>query len=174
MDFLEVVIRNKRNFKFDSSKDLEKEQIEQFIACGQLSPSLSEIQSFTYIIIDDQTVKDQLATYSSSVCELQDASVVIAVVVVQSEEDDKNIIDAIISSQQVMMMAISMHLGYDLVVEMEVEKVNELLNVTDPRLSAIALIPVGYPLDEGHQGLKRKMAELSHHNTLGNSYNYKD
>lgn len=174
MDFLEVVIRNKRNFEFDSSKTLEKEQIEQLIASGQLSPSLSEIQNFTYVIIDDQTVKNQLATYSSSACKLQDASVVIAVVVVQTEEDDKNIIDAIISSQQVMMMAISMHLGYDLVVEMEIEKVNELLNVTDQRLSVIALIPVGFPIDDGHQGIKRKMSELSHHNVLGNSYAYKD
>ena len=52
------------------------------------------------------------------------------------------------------------------------EAVAKLLAVTDTRLSVIGLIPIGKNLDEGSQGYKRTLAELSNHNKLGNPYQF--
>ena len=71
-----------------------------------------------------------------------------------------------------MMAATATHLGSSLIVEFDQTAVNQLLGVTDERLSVIALIPVGEPLDKGSLGYKRTLAELSNHNQLGEPYKF--
>ncbi len=167
MDFFETVIRNKRFEKFDSDYSLTSDQIEQLLACAQLAPSLSDIQNFTYIIIDDPLLKGKISDHSPDLKWIKDASAIFAVVVVMREEDDVNIIDANIASSQLMMATINTNLGYALVVEFDRDFIGNLVGLNDPNLELIALIPIGKPLDKGSQGYKRTIAELSNHNYLG-------
>ena len=178
MDFFEVVIRNKRykNFTKDQIK-LKSDQIKQLIACAQLAPTVSENQNYTFIIIDDTQIKQNLTEFVSHAEWLVNASIILAVVVVTisetSEElDDTNIIDAIVASSQLMMGAIANHLGCDLIVEFNQEGIKSLLNINDERLEVIALIPIGKTEGEGSKGYKRSLSELSHYNSLGNLYPY--
>ena len=170
MDFFEAVIRNKRFKKFDSEYSLTSDQIKQLLACAQLAPSLSDIQNFTYIIIDDITLKKDLIKHSPDLKWVKDASAIFAVVVMMREEDDINIIDAIIASSQLMMATINSNLGYSLLVEFDRDYIGKLVGLNDPNLEIIALIPVGKPLDKGSQGYKRTITELSNHNYLGQPY----
>ena len=170
MDFFEVVIRNKRFKEFEPGQTLTSDQIKQLLACAQLAPSLSDIQNFTYIIVTDPELKHQIVEKTEEFKWIENAAAIFAVVVVTEEEDDVNIIDAIVSSSQLMMAATAKHLGNSFIVDFDQKAVATLLGVTDTRLTVMGLIPVGKPLDEGSQGYKRTLAELSNHNKLGEPY----
>jgi nitroreductase len=174
MDFFEVVIRNKRFKEYRPDQpSLSSDQIKQLMACAQLSPSLSEIQNYTFIIITDTDLKMKLSRLTEESDWIINAAAIFAVVVVMDESgDDVNIIDAIISSSQLMLAATAVHLGSNLVVEFDQASVNQLLSVTDERLSVIAMIPIGEALDEGTQGYKRTLSELLNHNQLGQIYQF--
>jgi nitroreductase len=176
MDFFEVVIRNKRFKEFKAGQLLTSDQIKQLMACAQLAPSLSEIQNFTYIIIDDQVSKEKLAESGKGLEWIANAAAIFAVVVVSDDEDvdDTNIIDAIIASSQLMMAATATHLGCSLVVDFDSEIIGSLVGITSElsNLSVIALIPIGETVDKGSQGYKRTLAELSNYNRLGQPYPY--
>ena len=171
MDFFEVVIRNKRFKEFQPDQSLTSDQIKQLLACAQLAPSLSDIQNFTYVIVDSD-LKHQIAEKTEGFEWIKNAAAIFAVVVVTEEEDDVNIIDAIVSSSQLMMAATANRLGCNLIVDFDQEAVANLLGVTDLRLTVMGLIPVGKPLDKGSQGYKRTLAELSNHNQLGEPYEF--
>ncbi|MFX0014882.1 MAG: nitroreductase family protein [Promethearchaeota archaeon] len=172
MDFFEVIIRNKRFKDFQPNQLLTPEQIKQLLACAQLAPSLSDVQNFTFIIVDDSELKQQVASYTEDYEWIKNAAAIFAVVVITDEEDDVNIIDAIVSSSQLMMAATSTSLGSNFIVNFDQEAVASLLGVTDTRLAVIGLIPIGIPSDEGSQGYKRTLAELSNHNQLGKPYQF--
>ncbi len=172
MDFFEVVIRNKRFKEFEPDQTLDSGQIKQLLACAQLAPSLSDIQNFTFIIITDFDLKQQIAKKTADFEWIKDAAAIFAVVVVTEEEDDVNIIDAIVSSSQMMMAATATHLGSSFIVDFDQEAIADLVGVTDARLSVMGLIPIGTPLDEGLQGYKRTLTELSNHNRLGEPYKF--
>jgi len=178
MDFFEVVIRNKRYKNFNKNQmRLNSDQIKQLIACAQLAPTISENQNYTFIIIDDSNIKQNLIKQVNNAEWLVNASIILAVVVVTvsetSEElDDTNIIDAIVASTQLMMGATANHLGSNLIVEFDQEGIKSLLNIIDERLEVIALISIGKTEGEGSKGYKRSLSELSHYNSLGNPYPY--
>lgn len=172
MDFFEVVIRNKRFKEFEPDQTLASDQIKQLLACAQLAPSLSDIQNFTFIIIDDSDLKHQIAERTAGYEWIENAAAIFAVVVVTEEEDDVNIIDAIVSSSQLMMAATATHLGSCFIVDFEQDAVASLIGVSDNQLTVMGLIPIGTPLDEGSQGYKRTLAELSNHNRLGEPYKF--
>jgi nitroreductase len=177
MDYFEVVIRNKRHREYESGQlALNSDQLKQLMACAQLSPSLSEIQNYTFILITDQILKQGLIKLVPASEWVTDAPAIFAVVVVVSDEseeaDDTNIIDAIISTSQLMMAATAMGLGCNLLVDFDQEAINQLLGVTDERLTTIALVPIGLTVDEGSQGYKRSISDLLNHNGLGNPYEF--
>lgn len=174
MDFFEVVIRNKRFKEFRPDQPpLSSDQIKQLMACAQLSPSLSEIQNYTFIIVTDPDLKKKVSELTAGCNWIINAIAIFAVVVaIDKSDDDVNIIDAIISSSQLMLAATASNLGSNLVVEFDQTAVNQLLGVLDERLSIIALIPVGEALDEGSQGYKRTLSELLNHNQLGFAYKF--
>ena len=172
MDFFEVVIRNKRFQKYKPDQpSLTSDQIKQLIACAQLAPSLSDIQNFTYIIIDDKSVKQTIAESQEGLEWIVNAGAIFAVVVLD-EDDDTNIIDAIIASSQLMMAATATHLGCSLIVDFDSKAIAPIIGITEElsNLNVIALIPIGETVDEGSQGYKRTLAELSNHNSLGQPY----
>lgn len=172
MDFFEVVIRNKRFKEFEPDQTLDSDQIKQLLACAQLAPSLSDIQNFTFIIITDFDLKQKIAKKAAGFEWIKNAAAIFAVVVVTEEEDDVNIIDAIVSSSQLMMAATATHLGSNFIVDFNQEAVADLVGVTDTNLSVMGLISIGAPLDEGSQGYKRTLAELSNHNRLGEPFKF--
>jgi len=172
MDFFEVIIRNKRFKQFQPDQLLTSDQIKQLLACAQLAPSISAIQNFTYIIISDSDIKQQVAEKMEGFEWVKNAAVIFAVVVVTEEEDDVNIIDAIVSSSQLMMAATATNLECNFIVDFDNEAVATILGVSDTRLTVIGLIPVGSPIDEGSQGYKRTLTELSNHNQLGEPYEF--
>ncbi|MFW9780217.1 MAG: nitroreductase family protein [Candidatus Heimdallarchaeota archaeon] len=177
MDYFEVVIRNKRHRKFKSGQTaLNSDQLKQLMACAQLSPSLSEIQNYTFILVSDPTVKENLIHLVPASEWAADAPAIFAVVVVVSDEseeaDDTNIIDAIISTSQLMMAATAMGLGCNLLVEFDQDAINQLMGVKDERLTTIALVPIGEAIDEGSQGYKRSISDLLNHNSLGTPYEF--
>ncbi len=169
MEFFEVIIRNKRFKEFQPDQSLTSEQIKQLLACAQLAPTLSDIQNYTFIIIDSD-LKQEVAAKTEGVKWIKDAAAIFAVVVVEEEDDDVNIIDAIISSSQLMMAATANNLGCNFIVDFDHDTIARLLGVTDSRLTVMGLIPVGKTSDEGSQGYKRTLAELSNHNKLGEPY----
>jgi nitroreductase len=171
LDFFEVIIRNKRFKEFKSEFSLNSDQIKQLMACAQLSPSLSEIQNFTFIMITDQSLKQQISQQIKNGDWIINAAAIFAVVVLVDENDDVNIVDAIVSSSQLMLAATSLNFGSNLIMDLD-EGINETLGVDDNRLTVMALIAIGEPLDEGTQGYKRSLSELLNHNRLGTPYEF--
>ena len=173
MDFFEVIIRNKRYKDFLSDQSsLTSDQIKQLMACAQLSPSLSDIQNFTFVLVTDNGLIHQLSSEVENGGWMVNSAGIFAVVVVIDDTDDVNIIDAIISSSQLMLAATSVNLGCNLVVDFSQDAVNQLLGITDQRLTVIALIPIGNTDAKGSQGYKRTLAELLHHNQFGQPFEF--
>jgi nitroreductase len=173
MDFFEVVIRNKRYKHFNPDQSpLSSDQIKQLMACAQLSPTLSDIQNYTFIMVTDTKIKQQLVEVLTNNESIKNAAAIFAVVVLIDESDDVNIIDAIISSSQLMLAATSAHLASNIIVEFDQGIINQLLGVTDERLTTIALIPIGEAMDEGTQGYKRSLSELLNHNKFGQQFDF--
>lgn len=171
MDFFEVIIKNKRFNVFRPNSSLTKDQIQQMLACAQLAPSLSEIQNFSYILITDKTLKEQIAQkISNNEINIADAAVIIAVVVIIDENDDKNVIDAITASNQLILAATTLNLGSNFIVDFD-DSINQLLLV-EGDLSVIGLIPIGETTDEGYQGLKRSLSDLAFHNTIKTKFSF--
>ena len=66
MDFLALVKERQSDRAFDSSRPIEKEKLERILEAGRLSPSACNAQPWHFIVVDDETLKNQIADCTSN------------------------------------------------------------------------------------------------------------
>lgn len=60
MNFLELVITRQSVRKY-SSKPIEKEKVKRCLEAARLAPSASNSQPWTFVVVDDESLKDRVA-----------------------------------------------------------------------------------------------------------------
>lgn len=146
-------IRNRRSvFRFDETQ-IERDKIDAILEAGRWAPSWLNKQPWTFIVITDQTIKNQLSEVvpTAFVQGLKEAPICVAVVVDPEEEPSHFVEDGAAASQNMALAAYSLGLHscwigiYDLEKRRSSAeaKAKKILDVPrDHRV--IALLPMGY------------------------------
>ena len=66
MDFLELVSSRQSVRAFDPERQVEKEKIERIIEIARLAPSACNAQPWSFVVVDDSELKNQVADATSS------------------------------------------------------------------------------------------------------------
>ncbi len=66
MDFLELVSSRQSVRAFDAERQVEKEKIERIVEVARLAPSACNAQPWSFVVVDDPELKNQVADATSS------------------------------------------------------------------------------------------------------------
>lgn len=169
MLFLELA---KKRYSVRSFKNIpvEQEKLLEVLEAGRVAPSAVNFQPLHFIVIREKEMLEKIAaTYERDW--LMEAPVIIVVCVDYQKAwrrpDGKGHgdIDAAIAIDHMTLAAAELGLGTCWVCNFDSMKTYKLLKLP-PRVAAVALLPLGYPADQGnpdrHETKRKKIDELVH------------
>lgn len=161
MNFLELVKKRQSVRKY-SGKPVPKDAIERCLEAARLAPSACNSQPWSFIIIDDVKLKDEVATaafsgiYSSNSF-AKSAPVLVAVITEHSKfiaslggyfrGTQYNLIDVGIAAEHFVLQAAEEGLGTCWLGFFNEKAVKKVLNIPKDKKADI-IISVGYPADD--------------------------
>jgi nitroreductase len=140
--------------------------LNEILQAGCLAPTAKNLQPFRFVVVRDPDQLDRLAgAYPAPF--LREAPVVIAVCAdpslgwVRERHDGKNYceIDAAIAIDHMTLAAADAGLGTCWIGAFDPVKVRKVLQVPDG-IETVALLPVGYPAEEGRKKTRKSLGEL--------------
>lgn len=149
-----------RKFK---DMEVEKEKILQVLEAGRLAPSAVNFQPCHFIVITDKDIKSKVAEAYSRQW-FQSAPVIIVACGDHSQswkrKDGKDHcdIDVAIAVDHMTLAATDLGLGTCWVCAFDAKKCHDILDLPE-HLEVIALLPMGYPIEESEPEKKRKSIE---------------
>lgn len=165
MSLVDIV---KKRYSVRSFKDIpvEKEKIIQILESARYAPSAVNYQPWHFIVITDEETKMKIAeTYPRTWFKYA------PVIIVACGDHNKSWkrkdgkdhcdIDVAIAVDHMTLTATDLGLGTCWVCAFDAEKCHELLNLPE-NLEAVALLPLGYPVEEFPKSKKRNdMADIA-------------
>ena len=169
MNFIELATQrySVRNFE---SKPVEKEKLLYVLEAARMAPSAVNFQPWQFIVVTDpETLKLVRSVYHREW--LATAPVIIVALGDHSigwhrKSDDKDFtdIDVAIAIDHLTLAAVEQGLGTCWICNFDVQKYSRIFD-TPKHLEPIALIPIGYPVNESGPEKKRKpIDQLVHWN----------
>ncbi|EOR24754.1 nitroreductase family protein [Cytobacillus oceanisediminis] len=80
MSQLEQVMKSRKSVRaYDSTYKIEKKELEEIIELATSAPSSSNLQSWRFIVIQDQELKKELREIGNNQAQIEDSSAIIAV-----------------------------------------------------------------------------------------------
>jgi nitroreductase len=162
MNFIELATRRSSIRDFER-KPVEKEKLLYILEAARMAPSAVNFQPWKFIVI----TKPELLESVQSVYHRQWLTTAPVIIIAlgnhqkgwRRKSDDKDFteIDVAIAIDHLTLAATEQGLGTCWICNFDVEKCNQLLNIPD-HLEPIALIPVGYPVQQPY--LKKKRESL--------------
>mgnify|MGYP001301031492 CR=1 FL=1 len=146
-----------RNYQ---DRPVEKEKILQVLEAARLAPSAVNYQPLHFIVITDENVKKEIAEVYPREW-FKKAPVVIVICGDHSKSwkrwdgKDHCDIDAAIAIDHMTLAAADIGLGTCWICAFDAQKCHKILNLPSD-WEVIALLPVGYPAEEGRGEKKRK------------------
>ena len=179
IDFLDLV-RKRQSIRSYSNKQVEKDKIDRCLEAGRLAPSACNAQPWSFIVVDDPELKNQLADLTANRLLPMNhftKQVPVHIIIVIEKANltsslgsvikDKSFpwIDIGIAAEHICLQATSEGLGTCILGWFREKKMKKLLNVPDKKRIGL-LITVGYPKKEEIRQKKRKaLADIVHNNT---------
>ncbi len=174
MEFL-ALAQQRFSVRKYKNQPVEKEKIMRCLEASWLAPSASNSQPWTFIVVDDPELKEQVAgeTYSKLVSFnkfVQKAPVIVAIVIekpklitqvgAQIKNKEYPLIDIGIAAEHCCLQAAELGLGTCMLGWFDEKRIKQLLNI--PRKTRIGLvITLGYPEENAPVRQKvRKDAEV--------------
>lgn len=159
MSFMELV-KKRYSVRDYKGLPLEKEKILQVLEAGRLAPSAVNFQPCHFIVITDEGLKNKVAeTYPRDWFKKAPAVIVVCGDHSKSwkRKDGKDHcdIDMAIAVDHMTLAAADLGLGTCWVCAFDAAKCHSLLGLPE-NLEVIALLPMGYPLDNKEPAKKRK------------------
>ena len=142
--------------KFEN-RDVEPEKIEQILRAAMAAPSAGNQQPWEFFVVRDKTVIEKLSECSIYAGCAKNAPVVIVPCVRTEGLRFPEIaeIDLSIATEHILLQAVSQGLGAVWLAVRPMkdreEKVDEALGLSDGKLHAFALVPLGYPAEQRPQ-----------------------
>ncbi|NLK97692.1 nitroreductase family protein [Defluviitalea saccharophila] len=159
MNFIDLA---KKRYSVRKFKDMavEKEKILQVLEAGILAPSAVNYQPCHFIVITDEEIRSKVAeTYPRPW--FQSAPVIIVACGdhsqswIRKDGKDHCDIDVAIAVDHMTLAATDLGLGTCWVCAFDAKKCHEVLELPE-NLEVIALLPMGYPMEESEPEKKRK------------------
>lgn len=169
MDFFEVIKKRHSARRFDSSKQVTDDQIEQILQSGRLAPSAHNLQDWFFAVVKNPEIKKQLVGACFGQSFVGEASVVIIVCSDKRLADTHStrhgpdfftIQDTAIATQQMWLAITALGLGTCWLGAFDEKEVKQVLRLED-YLRPMAVLPIGYPLKKPLSTPRRKLSKIS-------------
>lgn len=165
MDFLELIQKRQSDRQY-SNKPIDREKINSCLEAGRLAPSASNSQPWTFIVVDDDELKDKVAKNTFGPLKsfnkfVPQAPVIIAIVMEKSKltaefggrikKKEYALIDIGIAAEHICLRAAELGIGSCMLGWFNEKEVKKLLAVPEKK-SIPLLITLGYtPEDYKHR-----------------------
>lgn len=169
MKVFEAIKKRRSIRKFDPTKKITDQQIEKLLEAARWAPSAGNLQSWYFVVVQDQEVKNQLAEAALG----QDFIAQAPVVIVSCANLERSasrygrrgenlyaIQDATIATQNLWLAATEMGLGAVWIGAFDEDEVSRILNLAS-HLRPIAILPIGYPAEQPLPPPRRSIKEIS-------------
>ncbi|MDY6766373.1 MAG: nitroreductase family protein [Candidatus Nanohaloarchaea archaeon] len=154
---------------------VEREKVARLLEAARWAPSAGNMQVAEYIIVEDDELLEQLATYARNQPHIREAPLAL-VILADVEKAERNYEDrgelyalqeTAAAMQNALLMAHDQGLGAAWVGAFDEEDVRSLLHVPD-RLRPVAIVTVGYPDERPEQPRKYEITDITYQNEYGN------
>lgn len=162
-------IKKRRSIReFNLKKAITDKQIEKLLNAARLAPSAGNLQSFFFLVVKDQNIKDQLANAANSQDFIAQAPVVFVACADLKQVSYYGgrgttlycIQDATIATQNIWLQAVEMGLAACWVGALNENQVSQILDIPN-HLRPVAILPVGYPAESSSPPTRRSIEEIS-------------
>ncbi|MBN2852110.1 MAG: nitroreductase family protein [Clostridia bacterium] len=172
MDFNQLIYK-RQSVRQYTDKKVEREKIDLCLEAGRMAPSACNSQPWTFVVIDDDTIKEQVAsaTYNSVVSFNKfshQAPVIVAVVMesvnltskigTKSTDIDYGFIDLGIAVEHFCLQAADIGLGTCILGWFQAEKIKKILEIPKNRKIGL-LITLGYAKEDTIRVKNRKQID---------------
>lgn len=169
MKVFEAIKKRRSIRRFDPNKKVTEEQVEKLLEAARWAPSAGNLQSWFFVVVRDQKVKEQLVEAALG----QDFIAEAPIVIVSCADLEKSssrygnrgtalyaIQDVTIATQNLWLVATEMELGGVWVGALDEDKVSQILDLPS-HLRPIAILPIGYPAESSSPPPRRPIEEIS-------------
>lgn len=169
MKVFEAIKKRRSIRRFDPNKKVTEEQVEKLLEAARWAPSAGNLQSWFFVVVRDQKVKEQLVEAALG----QDFIAEAPIVIVSCADLEKSssrygnrgtalyaIQDVTIATQNLWLVATEMELGGVWVGAFDEDKVSRILDLPS-HLRPIAILPIGYPAESSSPPPRRPIEEIS-------------
>jgi nitroreductase len=161
--------RSIRRYRLDPVPQV---MIEQLLEAGRWAPSANNLQPWRFIVVQDASIRDQIAQCTHYLgyprVHLNESPVVIVLCGVERDRVYHEFLngDVAMAALQMMLQAKTLGLGTCWVGGLNREAVAGLLRIPDP-LEVVCLMTVGFPAAEPGPTSRRPLDEILHYDLYG-------
>lgn len=169
MEVFEAIKKRRSIRKFDPSKKVTDEQIERLLEAARWAPSAGNLQSWFFMVVRNQKIKDRLAEAANGQEIIAQAPVVFVCCAdlerSSSRYGDRGktlyaIQDATIASQNIWLAVTEMGLGAVWIGAFDEKWIAQALDLPK-HLCPIAIMPIGYPAESPKAPYRRPISQIS-------------
>ena len=183
-NFLDLVEKRQSDRAY-LNRTIEWEKIERCLEAARLAPSACNSQPWTFIVVDDEKLKNQIADATSNsllpLNHFTKQAPVHIIIVRESpkltaklggliKDKDYPLIDIGIAAEHFCLQASSEGLGSCMLGWFDEKKVKKLLDIPEMK-RPILIITLGYPAKKLRSKKRKKFSEIVRHNSYQSKYN---
>lgn len=169
MKVFEAIKKRRSIRKFDPNKEVTDEQIEKLLEAARWAPSAGNLQSWFFVVVQDQETKEKLVEAAWDQDFIAQAPIVIVSCANLERSSSRYgnrgstlyaIQDATIATQNICLQATEMGLGTCWIGAFDEEEVSQVLELPE-NLRPIAILPIGYPVESPSPLPRRSIKDIS-------------
>ncbi|MCD6574478.1 nitroreductase family protein [Candidatus Aerophobetes bacterium] len=169
MDVMEA-IEKRRSVRSYQNKPVSEEKLKKILEAARLAPSAKNLQSYKFIVVKDQKLRDKLMEAAANQSFVGEAPVVIVGVSLNPDyvmtcKIPAYPIDVAIALDHITLAATEEGLGTCWVGKFYQDKVKEILNIPE-KYKVVALLALGYPADSPDIKYRKPLKELVCYDTF--------
>ena len=169
MDVMEA-IRKRRSVRSYRKDPVPDEKLKKILEAARLAPSAKNLQSYKFIVVKDQKLRDKLMEAAANQSFVGEAPVVIVGVSLNPDyvmtcKIPAYPIDVAIALDHITLAATEEGLGTCWVGKFYQDKVKEILNIPE-KYKVVALLALGYPADSPDIKYRKPLEELVCYDTF--------
>lgn len=169
-------MRQRTSIKKYEKRGVEREKMGKVLEAARWAPSAGNMQSWEFIVVDDDDLLDQLSQFSYNQTHLRDAPSAIVILgdveKARAKYEDRGtdlymIQETAACMQNMMLMAEELGLATAWVGAFDEENVKDLLDIPG-ELRPVAIVTIGYPRERAEPANKYRVTDVTYINRYGN------
>jgi nitroreductase len=163
MDVIEA-IRKRRSVRAYRKELLPEEKLKKILEAARLAPSARNSQSYKFIVVKNQGLRQKLAREATRYSFIGEALVIIAAVsldpeYVMSGGVPAHPVDIAIALDHMTLVAVEEGLGTCWIGGFYQDRVKQILSIPE-KYKVVALLPLGYPAEGPKRKLRKQLKDL--------------